>query len=138
VHDDRATWLGAGIAVGGSLLFTVIAAALESTINPPGTRNVAPAVLWGLGGGLGLVLGAIVAAALTRRVRCGVIAALVGAVPFLILVVLGYNSNELKTSDKVVGTLIVLVLPALVAACVLALVAALVARLVDRLRASMA
>src|SRR5262249_42259734 len=115
-----------------------IAAALESTINPPGTRNVAPAVLWGLGGGLGLAVGAVVAAALSRRVRAGVIAALVGAVPYLIVVVVGYNSDELKTSDKVVGTLVVLVLPALIGACVLALVAALVARLVDRLRGTMA
>ena len=68
-------------------------------------------MLWAVGGGAGLVLGAVVAAWLTRRAWPGVFAAVVGAVPFLVLVVFGYNSCDLRTEDQVVGSLIVVVLP---------------------------
>jgi len=123
-------WLGAAIAVVASLLLTTLAAALESSINGPGSRSVAPPVLWAFGGGAGLVLGAVVAAWLTRRTWPGVVAAIVGAVPFLVLVILGYNSSDLRTEDQVVGSLIVVVLPGVVAAILLAWLTALVARFV--------
>jgi drug/metabolite transporter (DMT)-like permease len=123
-------WLGASIAVVAGLLLTALAAALESSINGPGRREIAPPVLWALGGGLGLALGAIVASWISRRVWPGVVAALVGAVAFLILLIFGYNSSDLKESDQVVGSLVVVVLPALLGAIVLATVAALLARLV--------
>jgi peptidoglycan/LPS O-acetylase OafA/YrhL len=132
VSDARAVWLGAAIAVVASVLLTVLAAALESTVNGPGTRVVAAPVLWALGGGVGLALGAVVASSLTRRVWPGVLAAFLGAVPFLILVILGYNSGDLRAEDQVVGSLVVVVLPAFLAAVVVAAVAAGVARLVDR------
>jgi hypothetical protein len=123
-------WLGAAIAVVASLLCTTIAAALESSINGPGERVVAAPVLWGLGGGFGLVLGAIVASWLSRRIWPGVFAAIVGAVPWTILLVVAYNSGDLKTEDQIVGTLVVLVLPALIAATLFAIGTALLARLV--------
>ena len=91
---------------------------------------MAPPVLWAVGGGAGLVLGAVVAAWLTRRAWPGVLAAVVGAVPFLVLVIFGYNSSDLRTEDQVVGSLIVVVLPGVVAAILLACVTAIVARFV--------
>jgi hypothetical protein len=124
-------WLGAAIAVVASLLFTTIAAAFEGTINGPGTRVIAEPVLWGLGGGAGLVLGAVVASWLTKRAWPGVFAAFVGAVPWLVLLVVAYNSSDLKTEDQVVGTLIVLVIPALIAATLFAVATAFLARLVS-------
>lgn len=130
MRDSRAMWLGAAIAVVTSLLLTTLAAALESTINGPGTRNIAPPVLWGLGGGIGLVLGAIVASSLSRRAWTGILAATIGAVPFTVLVILGYNSSDLKVSDQIVGTVIVVVLPALIVAMLFAAIAALLARLI--------
>jgi len=59
-----------------------------------------------------------------------VIAALIGAAAFLALLVLGYNSNDLKASDQVVGSLIILVLPAFLAAVLFANITAVAARLV--------
>jgi peptidoglycan/LPS O-acetylase OafA/YrhL len=129
-RTGRSVGTGAAIAVVASLLLTVVAASLESSINGPGTRNIAPPVLWGLGGGAGLVLGAVVAAFLARRAWPGVVAALIGAVAFLVLLVLGYNSGDLKASDQIVGSLIVLVLPAILAAAFFATVTAFAARLV--------
>jgi hypothetical protein len=130
VSDERATWLGAAIAVVTSLLLTTVAAALESSVNGPGSRTVAPPVLWAFGGGAGLVLGAVVAAWLTRRAGPGIFAALIGAVPFLVLVIIGYNSSDLRAEDQVVGSLIVVVLPGLLVAMVFAWFTALLARLV--------
>jgi peptidoglycan/LPS O-acetylase OafA/YrhL len=130
MSDERAMWLGAAIAVVASLLLTTIAAALESSINGPGSRVVAPPVLWAFGGGAGLVLGAVVAAWLSRRTWPGVFAAIAGSVPFLILVIVGYNSSDLRTEDQVVGSLIVVVLPGLVAAILIAWLTAMLARLV--------
>jgi len=123
-------WLGAAIAVVASLLFTTIAAALEDSINGPGERVIAAPVLWGLGGGFGLVLGAVVASWITRRIWPGVFAAFVGAIPWTVLLVVAYNSGDLKAEDQIVGTLIVLVLPALIVACLFAVATALLARLV--------
>jgi peptidoglycan/LPS O-acetylase OafA/YrhL len=128
--DERAMWLGAAIAVVASLLLTTIAAALESSINGPGSRVVAPPVLWAFGGGAGLVLGAVVAAWLSRRTWPGVFAAVAGSVPFLILVIVGYNSSDLRAEDQVVGSLIVVVLPGLVTAILIAWLTAMLARLV--------
>jgi peptidoglycan/LPS O-acetylase OafA/YrhL len=130
VGDERARWLGAAIAVVTSLLLTTVAAALESSVNGPGSRAVAPPVLWAFGGGAGLVLGAVVAAWLTRRTWPGIFAAAVGAVPFLVLVIIGYNSSDLRTEDQVVGSLIVVVLPGLLVAMVFAWFTAFLARLV--------
>ena len=127
-------WLGTAIAVVASLLLTTLAAALESSINGPGSQTVAPPVLWGVGGGAGLALGAVVASWLTRRTWPGALAAIIGAVPFLLLVIFGYNSTTLRTEDQVVGSLIVVVLPGVVAAILLAWVTAVVARLVGGVR----
>ena len=127
-------WLGTAIAVVASLLLTTLAAALESSINGPGSQTVAPPVLWAVGGGAGLALGAVVASWLTRRTWPGALAAIIGAVPFLLLVIFGYNSTTLRTEDQVVGSLIVVVLPGVVAAILLAWVTAVVARLVGGVR----
>jgi len=123
-------WLGTAVAVVASLLLTTVAATLESTVNGPGSRAVAPPVLWAFGGGLGLVLGAVVAAALTRKAWPGVFAAFVAAVPLLILVIVGYNSSDLRAEDQVVGSLIVVVIPGLLVAIGFALLTAFVARLI--------
>jgi len=130
VQDERATLLGALIAVVTALLLTVIGDTLASALNGPGHRAVAAPVLWALGGGLGLALGAVVASAISRRVWPGVLAAFLGAVPLLVLVILGYNSSDLKAEDQVVGSLVVVVLPGFVAAVVFAVLTTLVARLV--------
>jgi hypothetical protein len=128
VTDERAMWLGAVVAVVSSLLLTTIAAAMESSINGPGSRVVAPPVLWAFGGGAGLLLGAVVASWISRRTWPGVFAAVLGSVPFLILVVFGYNSSDLRAEDQVVGSLIVVVLPGLVVAMIVAWLTAVVAR----------
>jgi hypothetical protein len=124
-------WLGATIAVVTTLLLTVVAAGLESSINGPGTRSIAAPVLWAFGGGAGLVLGAVVAAWLTRRTWPGVFAALVGALPLLVLVVVAYNSSDLRAEDQIVGSLIVVVLPGLLVAFVVAWLTAILARAVS-------
>ena len=130
--EERGMWIGAAIAVVASLLLTTVAAALESSVNGPGERVVAVPVLWGLGGGAGLVLGAIVAAWLTRRIWAGIFAAVVGAVPWAVLLIVGYNSGDLRTEDQVVGTLLVLVVPALWVATLVAIGTALLSRIVHR------
>ncbi len=128
--DERAMWLGTAITVVASLLLTTLAAALESTVNGPGSRVVAPPVLWALGGGLGLVLGAVVGAWLSRKAWPGIFAAFAGSVPFLILVIVGYNSTDLRAEDQIVGSLFVVVIPGLLVAIGFALLTAPVARLV--------
>jgi hypothetical protein len=130
VTDERAMWLGAAIAVVTSLLLTTLAAAAESSINGPGSRSVAPPVLWALGGGAGLVLGAVVASWLSRRTWPGVFAAFVGALPFLVLVIAGYNSSDLRAEDQVVGSLLVVVVPGLLVAILFAWITAVIARFV--------
>ena len=121
-------WLGAAIAVVASLLLTVLAAAAESSINGPGSRVVAPPVLWAFGGGAGLTLGAIVASWLSRRAWPGIFAAVVASVPYLLLVVVGYNSSDLGAEDQIVGSLLVVVLPGLLVAIVAAWLAGRLAR----------
>jgi hypothetical protein len=121
-------WLGAAIAVVASLLLTTIAAALESSINGPGSRVVAPPVLWAVGGGAGLVLGAVVASWLSRRTWPGIFAAFVASVPYLVLVVLGYNSSDLDAENQIVGSLLIVVLPGLLVAMVFAWLTAIIAR----------
>jgi hypothetical protein len=130
VTDERAMWLGAAIAVVASLLLTTLVAALESSINSPGSRAVAPPVLWGFGGGAGLVLGAVVASGLSRRWWPGTFAAVVGSLPYLVLVVVGYNSTSLRAEDQIVGSFLVVVLPGLVVAIGAAWLTAVVARTV--------
>jgi hypothetical protein len=132
VSDERAMWLGAAIAVVASLLLMTIAAALESSINGPGSRTVAAPVLWAFGGGAGLVLGAVVASWLSRRTWPGVFAAFVASVPYLILVVVGYNSSDLRAEDQIVGSLLIVVLPGLVAAILFAWLTAVLARAFGR------
>jgi hypothetical protein len=131
-------WLGAAIAVVARLLLTTVAAALESSINGPGSRTVAAPVLWAFGGGAGLALGAVVASWLSRRTWPGVFAAVVGALPYHVLVVLGYNSSDLRAEDQIVGSLVVVVLPGLLVAMVLAWLTAVVARAVGGRRAATA
>jgi hypothetical protein len=132
MNEWRGTWIGAVVAVASSLLLTVLAAALESSVNGPGHRNVAAPILWAFGGGAGLVLGGFVASFLTRKFWPGAVAALAGAAAFLVLVVLAYNSGDLRTEDQVVGSLIVVVLPGLLVALLVSEFGALVARLVGR------
>ena len=121
-REWRATWFGAGISVFGAILFAVIAHALEPTINGPGTRNLAPPVLWGLGGALGMGLGAFVASFGTRRFWPGAQAAFFGALAFLVLVILAYNDKTLRLEDQVVGSLIIVVVPAFLGGLVAAVV----------------
>jgi peptidoglycan/LPS O-acetylase OafA/YrhL len=132
VSDERAMWLGATIAVVASLLLTTIAAAMESSINGPGSRVVAPPVLWAFGGGAGLLLGAVVASWISRRTWPGACAAVIGALPLLVLVVFGYNSSDLRAEDQIVGSLIVVVLPGLLVAMLVAWLTATLARAVRR------
>jgi hypothetical protein len=127
--DWRAVWLGSAIAVVTALLLTVLAASLESTVNGPGRRTLADPVLWALGGGAGLALGAVVAAWITRRVGAGALAALVGAIAMLVLVVFAYNNTDLRFEDQLVGTLIVVVLPGYIVAVICGAIAAILARL---------
>ena len=127
-------WLGTAIAVVSSLLFTTLAAALESSINAPGSRTVAAPVLWAVGGGAGLALGAVVASWLSRRVWPGVFAAVVASLPYLVLVVVGYNSSDLRAEDQIVGSFLVVVAPGLLVAMFLAWIAAIVSRAVGNRR----
>ena len=57
------------------------------------------------------------------------LAALIGLVPFLLLLVLAYNDKSLRLEDQVVGTLIVVVLPGFLAAVLVATATAFAARL---------
>jgi hypothetical protein len=131
-EDWRAVWLGATIAVASTLLLTVLAASLESTVNGPGRRAVAEPVLWAAGGGAGLVLGAVTSSWITRRAGAGALAALIGAIAFLVLVVLAYNNTDLRFEDQLVGTLIIVVLPGYLAAVIFGTLAALLARVFGR------
>jgi hypothetical protein len=135
VSDERAMWLGAAIAVVASLLLTTLAGAMESSVNGPGSRTVAAPVLWAFGGGAGLVIGAVVASALSRRTWPGVFAAVVASVPYLVLVVVGYNSSDLRAEDQIVGSLLIVVLPGLFVAIIAAWFAAVVARALGHRRA---
>jgi len=123
-------WIGAAVAVVATLLLAVLADTLESVVNSPGSRTLAEPVLWGLGGGLGLSLGAGTASWLTRRIGPGVLAALIGTVPFLVFVVLAYNDKSLRLEDQVVGTFIIVVFPGFVVAVLVATGAAFASRLV--------
>jgi hypothetical protein len=134
--DKRATWIGAGVAVGAAIVLTVLAAALESTVNDPGTRTLAPPVLWAVGSGIGLCLGAGTAAWLTRRVTPGVVAAAVGMVPTLVLVTLAYNDESLRFEDQVVGSFLIVVVPGFAAAVLVAVGAAYAARVVGPRRSA--
>ncbi len=73
--------------------------------------------------------GAVVTGWITKRIGAGALAALIGAVPLLVLVIVAYNSTDLRFEDQLVGTLIVVVLPAYVGAVVCGTIAALTARL---------
>ena len=132
MHDERAIWLGCGVAVLATLVLTTVAATLETTLNTPGDRSVAAPVLWAVGGGLGLCIGAFVAAWLTRRAGPGILAAGIGAIPYLVLVVVAYNDDSLGFEDQLVGSIVIVVLPGVVAAVVCAVVAAYAARLLRR------
>jgi hypothetical protein len=135
-EDWRAVWLGSAIAVVSTLLLTVLAASLESAVNGPGRRAVAEPVLWAAGGGAGLALGAVVTSWITRRAGAGALAALIGAVALLVLVVVAYNSTDLRFEDQLVGTLIVVVLPGYIGAVICGAIAALAARLFGGSQAS--
>jgi hypothetical protein len=128
----RAVWWGAAISVGATLVLTVVAASLESTINGPGRRSVAEPVLWALGGGVGIALGSVVTAWITRRVGMAALAGLGGAAALLVLLIVAYNSTDLRFEDQLVGTLIIVVLPAYIGALACATVVALLARAFDR------
>ena len=132
LNGEKAVWAGCGISVAATLVLTTVAAALESTINSPGSRSIAPPVLWAVGGGLGLCIGAFVTAWLTRRVGYGILAAIVGTIPFLALVIIGYNDDSLRFEDQLVGSLVIVVLPGLVAAVGFAVLGAYVARFAGR------
>ena len=129
LDDRRATWIGCAVSVGGTLVLAALAAASESTVNGPGTRDLAPPVLWAIGGGLGLCLGAGIASWFTRRVGPGVLAAAAGVLPLLLLLVIAYNDSSLRLEDQVVGTFIVVVLPGFAVAVIVAIAAAYGARL---------
>lgn len=131
-HDWRAAWIGAGVAIVASVLLAVLAASFESTINGPGTRNVAPPVLWAVGGGVGLAIGAFLASCLTQRWWPGAQAAFLGGLAFLILVIVAYNDKSLRLEDQVVGTLLIVVVPPVLVALGAAWLGKLASRLVHR------
>jgi peptidoglycan/LPS O-acetylase OafA/YrhL len=131
-EDWRAVWLGTAIAVVATLLLTVLAASLESTINGPGRRSVAEPVLWAIGGGAGMALGAIVTGWMTRRAAMAALAASFGGIAMLVLVIVAYNSTDLRFEDQLVGSLLIVVLPAFVGAVLLGAIAALAGRLFSR------
>ena len=131
-EDWRAVWLGTAIAVVATLLLTVLAASLESSINGPGHRAVAEPVLWALGGGAGMALGAIVTGWMTRRVGLVALTALFGGIAMLVLVIVAYNSTDLRFEDQLVGSLIIVVLPAYIGAVLLGALAAFAGRLFGR------
>ena len=66
-------------------------------VNGPGNPVVAEPVLWALGGGAGMTLGAVVTAWISRRAGAGVLAAFLAPSPCLVLVVLAYNSTDLRS-----------------------------------------
>jgi len=134
IGEGRAVWVGCAVAIGATLGLTALAAALESTVNGPGSRVLAPPVLWALGGGLGLCIGAFTTAWLTRRTSLGILAAALGAIPFLVLVIIGYNDRSLRFEDQLVGSLIVVVLPGFIAAMLFAFAGAFGARFVGGAR----
>src|SRR5262249_46313698 len=109
-------------------------ASLESTINSPGSRSVAPPVLWAVGGGIGLAVGAFISSFGAHRFWTGALAVLIGAAPMLVGVVVGYNSGDLAFHDQLIGSLLVVVAPAMLAG----LAAAGLGVLVDRILASRA
>jgi hypothetical protein len=131
-EDRRAVWLGAVIAAIATLLLTIVAASLESTINRPGTRTIGEPLLWAIGGGVGITLGAVVTAWITRRIGPAALAGLGGALVLLVLIVAGFNSSDLRFEDQLVGTLLVVVVPAYVGSMVCATFAALAARAFTR------
>jgi hypothetical protein len=131
-YEWRATWVGAGIAVVASIALAVIAHALEPTINGPGSRTVAPPVLWAVGGGIGLSLGAFVASTLTGRWWTGAQAAFLGALAFLVLVIFAYNDKSLRLEDQIVGTLIIVVLGPFLVALLAAWLGKVASRVVHR------
>ena len=59
--------------------------------------------------------------------------AVVGGIAVLVLLVVAYNSSDLRFGDQVVGTLVVVVLPEVLAASLAACAAMLLARLVAAL-----
>ncbi|MET0420169.1 MAG: hypothetical protein ABW073_00555 [Acidimicrobiia bacterium] len=129
ISEGRAVWVGCGVAIVATLGLTALAAALESTVNGPGSRTLAPPVLWGFGGGLGLCIGAFLTAWLTRRAILGILAAVLAAIPFLALVILAYNDKSLTFEDQFVGSLVIVVLPGIAAAVVFAFAGVFGARL---------
>ena len=131
-EDWRAVWLGAAVAVVATLLLTVLAASLESTINGPGRRAVAEPVLWAIGGGAGMALGAIVTGWTTRRAGMAALAAFFGGIAMLVLVIVAYNSTDLRFEDQLVGSLLIVVVPAYVGAVLLGALAALAGRIFTR------
>ena len=110
----------------------MIAASLESTINGPGTRNIAPPVLWALGGATGLAIGAFFASWVTRRWWPGAQAAFFGAIAFMVLVIVAYNHKDLGLEDQVVGSLMIVVLPAFFGGLITAWLGKVAARLFTR------
>jgi hypothetical protein len=72
----------------------------------------------------------VVASWLSRRAWPGMFAALVASVPYLVLVIVGYNSSDLRAEDQIVGSLLVVVLPGLLVAMLAAWLTAVVARTV--------
>jgi hypothetical protein len=131
-YEWRATWIGAGVAVVLAIVLAVIAHALEPTINGPGSRTVAPPVLWAVGGGIGLSVGAFIASLLTGRWWTGAQAALLGGLAFLLLVIVAYNDKSLRLEDQVVGSLIIVVLGPFLIALGAAWVGKLASRLLHR------
>jgi hypothetical protein len=132
--DWRALWLGAAIALGASLLLTFVGASLESTVNGPGHRAIAEPVLWAIGGGAGIAIGALVTGWITGRVGLAALAGLFGAAAMLALVVVAYNSKDLRFEDQLVGSLIVVVLPAYVGGVVIGTIGALAGRIAGHRR----
>ncbi len=108
---DRPGWFSVAVAAIAGVLFAALGAAASDLLNGPGHRVVAGPVLWAVGGGIGLALGAVLAALSTRLARWVFAAVLVGALPVLVLVVVAYNDKSLGLHDQVVGSAVVVVGP---------------------------
>ncbi len=132
----RSGWLAAAIGAASGVALAAVAAGVEDLVNGGGRRAVAGPVLWGLGGGLGLSVGTVLAAVWTRRSRWITAAAVLGAVPLLVLLVVAYNDERLNLGDQFIGTAFVVVIPATIGAMVLGFVALPLARLLGARRRS--
>ncbi len=109
---DRPGWFAVAVGAVAGVLFAALGAGVEDLVNGPGHRAVPGPVLWAVGAGVGLAIGTVLAALSTHLVRWVVAAAVLGALPVLVLVIVAYNDESLGLHDQVVGSAVIVVGPA--------------------------